>query len=220
MFNTLVSVGQVPETVGRYTADILGIDRHRWRDACFGPEHVIWQPTDPFQTLLRLAHSLDPDIAIERVHEAVRERQARFDHALINIEQNILKPLQRIRMKGIKLGLISNASSSEVQVWQDSPLAELFDVVRFSCHCGQVKPDAPIYSHTLDELAVASENCLFVGDGGSDEHFGAHAVGMKPVLITHYLYAGEYPERLKKYREVLFGVIRDVAELEEKCLKI
>ena len=219
LFNTLLSVGRVPETVGRFTADILGIDRDLWRDACFGPEHVIWQPTDPFQTLLRLAHSINPDISIECVRQAVEERQARFDYALINIGQDRLKPLQRIRMKGIKLGLISNASSREVQAWPDSPLAELFDVVSFSCHCGQVKPDAPIYSDTLDELAVAPEHCLFVGDGGSDEHFGAHTVGMKPVLITHYLHSGEYPERLKKYQEVLFGVVRDIEELEERWFK-
>lgn len=216
LFNTLVSVARVPETIGRYTADILGVDHRIWRDACFGPAHVIWQPTDPFQTLLKLAHSIDPAIPVERVQQAVIERQARFDHALLNIGQEILQPLQNIRNQGIKLGLISNASSSEVQAWADSPLAKLFDIVSFSCHCGHVKPDAPIYSKTLTALDVNATGCLFVGDGGSDEHFGAHRVGMEPVLITHYLHSDEYPQRLEKYRPVLSGIVHDMVELERK----
>lgn len=215
LFNTLASVGRVPETVGRFTADILGIDRKRWRDACFGPAHVIWQPTDAFQGLLKLARSIDPEISAERVQQAVTERQARFDFALMNVGPEILQPLRDIRRKGIRLGLISNASSSEVRAWADSPLAELFDVVSFSCDVGHVKPDSAIYTNTLDALGVDAEHSLFVGDGGSDEHTGAHAVGMRTVLITHYLHADEYPERLEKYREILSGVVRDVVELKE-----
>lgn len=219
LFNTLVSVARVPESVGRFTADILGIDRLIWRKACFGPEHNIRQATDSFQTLLQLAHSIDPEIPIARVQLAVEERQARFDYALLNVEQNILRVLQCIHNKGIKFGLISNASSGEVQAWPDSPLAELFDAVSFSCHCGKVKPEPAIYHHTLDELAIAPEHCLFVGDGSSDEHFGAYSVGMKPVLITHYLHTGERPERLAKYRDVLFRVVDKIEQLDEGLLQ-
>ncbi len=214
LFNTLVSVGRVPESIGRFTADILGLDRKRWRDACFGPHHVIWQFSDPFETLLQLARSIKPDISTNIVQQAVIERQARFDYALINVDQKILETLSAIRQKGIRLGLISNASSSEVQAWKDSPLSDLFDVVTFSCDCGHVKPELPIYIRTLMELQVEAEHCLFVGDGGSDEHLGAHAVGMKPVLITHYLHQYEYPQRIQKYNKVVEAVIEDLVELE------
>lgn len=216
LFNTLVSVGRVPESVGRYTADILGVDRTRWREACFGPAHVIWQASDPFQTLQTLAHSIDPAIPVARIQQAVLERQARFDYALLNIGQEILHPLQAIRQKGIRLGLISNASSSEVRAWSDSPLSKLFDEVSFSCDCGQVKPDMPIYVDTMKALGVDPECCLFVGDGGSDEHLGAHRAGMSTVLITHYLHDGEYAMRMEKYRTILAGVVHDPAELERE----
>lgn len=215
LFNTLVSVGRVPETVGRFTADILGIDRRRWRDACFGPAHVIWQPIHPFQSLLQLAHSIDPGISLELVQQAVSERQARFDYALTNVGQEIIRPLQNLRRKGLRLGLISNAASSEVRAWRSSPLAALFDAVSFSCDCGYVKPDTAIYRHTLEALEIDAGHCLFVGDGGSDEHRGAHAMGMQPVLITHYLHSDEYPQRQEKYRGILSGVVRDVLELDK-----
>jgi len=36
LFNTLLSVGKVSEAVGRYTADILCLDRDDWNAACSG----------------------------------------------------------------------------------------------------------------------------------------------------------------------------------------
>ena len=215
LFHTLVDVGRVPESVGRFTADILGIDRKQWHDACFGPSHVIWQPSDAYETLLQLAQSIVPDISRERVQQAVTERQARFDHALLQVEDRVLNTLHELRDRGFKLGLISNASSSEVQAWEHSPLAGLFDVANFSYACGHVKPDRPIYSATLNQLDVRAKDCLFVGDGGSDEHFGAHTVGMRPLLVSHYLDDVEYARRLAKYNNVLVGSIACLTELLE-----
>ena len=213
LFNTLVSVGQVPETVGRFTADILGLERQRWNEACFGPAHEICQPTDPLETLTRLAHSLDPGIPHSLIKHAAKERQQRFDYALINVSSPVLHALTLLREKGIRLALISNASSSEVAAWSASPLAELFEVATFSCYSACRKPDAEIYTTTAGQLGVRPEDCLFVGDGGSDEHHGAHRVGMKPVLVTHFLGESEQQEKLKKYAGVLVGVVQDFYDL-------
>ena len=215
LFHTLVDVGRVPESVGRFTADILGVGRKQWNDACFGPSHVIWQESDPFETLLQLAQSLVPDISHELVRQAVTERQARFDYALQHVEEHTLNALRNLRQQGLRLGLISNASSSEVQAWDDSPLAELFEVATFSCSCGYVKPDMAIYEHTLSALDVEARHSLFVGDGGSDEHFGAHKTGMKPILISRFLDHEEYQRRRDKYRDVLVGEISSLSELAD-----
>ena len=43
------------------------------------------------------------------------------------------------------------------------------------------KPDPAIYLRTAEELEVSPEECLYVGDGGSNELFTAKEVGMKPV---------------------------------------
>ena len=213
LFHTLVDVGQVPESVGRFTADILGLDRQLWHEACFGPAHNIRQSTDAYETLLKLARSIAPDISPALVAQAVVERQARFDHSLIYVESETLAGLALLREQGIRLGLISNASSSEVQAWRQSPLAELFDVVSFSYECGHVKPEQAIYEQTLEALGVAAEHALFIGDGGSDEHFGAHAAGMRSVLISRYLETKEMDRRLDKYAGVLAGSIDCVSEL-------
>lgn len=213
LFNTLVSVGQVPEHVGRYTADILGLKRNEWNEACFSPQHEICRPTSHVDNIRILAHTLDPTIPLSLIEQAALERQQRFDYALINIPEQILDGLRQLRSRGLKLALISNASSSEVLAWEKSPLAELFDEAIFSWSAGLKKPDNRIYQHTARSLALSAEECLFVGDGGSDEHFGAHAAGMKPILITHFMGQTEQEMKEIKYADVLVATASDLQEL-------
>ncbi len=187
LFNTLVNVAQVPAHVGRFTADILGVERSDWSRACFGPLHDICRPTSHDETLRTLAHSLDPRIPAALIQQAVSERQQRFDFALRMIEPAVLALLGRLRQRGFKLALISNASTAEVRAWPQSPLQTLFDVVVFSCECGSKKPEPHIYQQALQQLALDAGECIFIGDGGSHEHYGAYQVGMHPVLLTHHL---------------------------------
>lgn len=204
LFSTLVSVGQVPEHVGAFTADILGVDRKAWNEVCFGPLHEIRRPSEHLDNLRRMALSLDDSISEQSIIAAVQARQARFDYALQHgVEPAIINALQTLRRTGYKLALVSNASSAEVQAWQQSPLASLFDVTVFSCDTGYCKPEADIYHHALNELRETAENCLFIGDGGSEEHFGAAEVGMQAILFSYYLDEEDTRRRLEKYQAVL-----------------
>ena len=49
------------------------------------------------------------------------------------------------------------------------------------------KPDPAIYHYTAEQLGVDVQHCAFVGDGGSDEHHGAHVSGMVPLWLTCHL---------------------------------
>lgn len=188
LFHTLVDVGQVPQSIGRYTADILGLERQTWSDACFSDAHAITSKTDHYTSIRLMAHSLDPSIPDSLIHAAVDERQRRFDYALQHVDADVLAALDKINNLGIKLALVSNASTSEVSGWSCSPLADYFHSVVFSCDVGFRKPQAGIYEHALNAMQLAADDCLFVGDGGSDEHLGARAAGLKPVLITRHIY--------------------------------
>lgn len=188
LFHTLIDVAQVPEAVGRFTADILGLEREAWNDACFSEAHEICRHTDHFTSVRLLANSLDPSITDELIHQAVIERQRRFDHALNNIDTDVLDTLAELNQQGLKLALVSNASTSEVSAWQTSPLAQYFHTAVFSCDIGVRKPQTAIYQHALNAMQLAASECLFVGDGGSDEHLGARDAGMTPVLITRHIH--------------------------------
>ncbi len=187
LFHTLINVTTAPGASGRYTADILGVGREEWNAACFSAAHDITGPTQQHEVIRSLAHSLDPSIPIEKIDEAADERQRRFDYALLHVEPEVLSLLQQLRNRGLRLGLISNASTDEVAAWPDSPLSPLFDAAIFSCHCGFCKPQPEIYHHALQRMGVAVTEALFVGDGGSEEHQGARRVGLDNVLLTRYL---------------------------------
>ena len=50
-----------------------------------------------------------------------------------------------------------------------------------------VKPDSDIYQHACKNLGVAPSDCIFIGDGNSDELQGAAQVGMLPFCAAWFL---------------------------------
>lgn len=206
LFNTLVNVGTVPTHVGDTTAKLLGVEASAWNKACFSDEHEICRPTNHFDVIRTLAHQLDPQIPLERIENATRQRQARFDYALTtHVSQEVVNTLRKLRDQGYQVALISNASTAEVQAWPESPLQSLFDVSVFSCHVGMKKPDPAIYHYTAELLRVDPQHCVFVGDGGSDEHHGAHASGMIPLWLTCHL----KEETITRRQSMLQGKIKE-----------
>ncbi len=212
LFHTLVDVGSAPGTSGRYTADILGVSREAWNRACFGEAHDICRPTDQRSVIRALAHSLDPSIAEARICEAALERQRRFDHALLSVEPEVLESLAELVDMGFRLGLLSNASTDEVRAWPDSPLSPFFEQAFFSWACGCAKPQPAFYRHAMAKMGVSADSCLFVGDGGSDEHRGARDVGIDNVLLLRHI--GHYSaSRLADRRAMVRWEVASLAGL-------
>ena len=67
----------------------------------------------------------------------------------------------------------------EAEAIRASVLASCFDVIMLSCEQGVQKPEHEIFERCLAELAVAPEDCLYVGDGGSRELETAREFGMQ-----------------------------------------
>ncbi len=202
LFHTLVCV-PTPEVAGeRPLTEILGVPSAEWTrryyeddvlGRCLG--HVL----DGFEAMRRVTHSIDPSVPESRILEAVESRRRRFEMALLGVEAPIVDALDRLRAAGLRIALVSDAGADDVEGWDRSPLCRRFDVEVFSYKVGVRKPDPRIYRHALDELGVAPEDAMFVGDGGSDEHRGARAAGVQSVLVTRLL-ATWWPERVADRR--------------------
>lgn len=91
--------------------------------------------------------------------------------------------LWRLKEEGYRTGLISDCSHEIPVIWPETPFAALIDAAVFSCSVGLRKPDPRIYQVAVKQLGVRPEQCLYVGDGGSQELSGALKIGMHPVLI-------------------------------------
>jgi haloacid dehalogenase superfamily, subfamily IA, variant 3 with third motif having DD or ED/haloacid dehalogenase superfamily, subfamily IA, variant 1 with third motif having Dx(3-4)D or Dx(3-4)E len=130
---------------------------------------------DVIHTILA-AHNLPVNEAnIEFLYqERLKEKHIPFKQ--INAE--VLELLQYLKQHQIKVGLISNCAEEEVRGWQQSVLSEYFDDAVFSYQTGMCKPDVEIYKLACRRLQVQPEASVFVGDGGSNELYGAADAGL------------------------------------------
>ena len=180
------------------TSRVLGIDRRLWDDLLMTRSRwrLAGEERDPYTILATLAREADPSISDQRIREALRVRIQRFRDTLQRIPAENVECLRALRARGLRVGLISNADVVEVAAWDDSALAGMFDAEIFSCDVGCVKPERAIYEKCLHALGLPAKECLFVGDGGSNELAGAKAVGMSTVFVSGVM-AEIWPERVE-----------------------
>jgi len=110
---------------------------------------------------------------------------ARLDYirTVMTPQPGAIETLKSLREEGYKTALISDCTHEIPIIWPETPFAPLMDVTIFSCSVGLRKPDPRIYELATSQLNVRPEQCLYVGDGGSQELTGALQFGMHPVLI-------------------------------------
>jgi HAD superfamily hydrolase (TIGR01509 family) len=115
--------------------------------------------------------------AIERFIEA--EHEVWFPQHQLDSTTHAL--LEALRGRGLKLGLVSNAFDPPELLRRDLDrlgITERIDVAVFASEAGARKPDPAIFRRALDELGVAAESTLFVGDSLATDLGGAAALGM------------------------------------------
>ncbi len=204
LFHTLVSVPPTGGEFGPNSATSLGIPHaHADFQRLMHEEDVLGRchghVRDHHEVMRLLARRFDPTVAEDRIDEAVRFRRKRIEHALLRVEPTFLAALDRLRAAGVRTALVSDAGYDDVECWHRSPLRARLDAEVFSYEIGVRKPDRRIYERALDAVGVAAQNAVFVGDGGSDEHRGARALGMRAVMVTRY-YAYWDPDAIAQRR--------------------
>ena len=147
----------------------------------------------------------------EKHRQVVQRRVAVQTDCFSHLHPRILPTLTALKEQGIKIGLITNCFSEEAKLIRKSVLFPCFDAPILSWEIGLRKPDPAIFHACLKQLGLPAENCLFVGDGGSQELETARALGMQAVQATWYRQA-EFEEKLEKIRED-FRQIGDPMEL-------
>ena len=187
LFHTLACVPS-PGLAGETPVpEILGVPTAEWHRLYYEDDilgRCLGRVVDGVEAMRVVTHLIDATVPEERIIAAVESRRRRFETGLIQIEGGILDGLDRLRRAGIRTALVSDAGADDVESWQRSPLRERFDAIVFSYRLGVRKPDARVYQRALEIIDTRPADAIFVGDGGSDEHRGARAVGMKTVLVT------------------------------------
>ena len=217
-FHTLSSIETTNDTLPPESWQIMGLDRQAWRREWnrITPARLKGRITDPYELLSVPAKAAAPDVDEQLIDAAVQARLGKFANAVLRIDESVMRSLQVLRDRGKRLGLVSNADAIEIASWGQSPLREAFDAVLFSCEVGLVEPDKAIYLRACNELGVRPSECLFVGDGGSDELKGAKALGMTAVQVTG-IRARLWPETVEESGRHADCCIDSIAALTEEA---
>ena len=219
--DTLISGGErgLRDALSRAAARDLGADPEAFAGAVRDSFDARCRGAlgDLYETYSRLAEGLGvhPDPAAVRT--AV-ERRLCFERGRLIAAPRVLETLDLLRRKGYRLGLISDCSAETPAIWHETALAQRFDVTVFSWERGVRKPDPSLFLAAAVGLGVEVRDCLYVGDGGSDELAGAERIGMRALRLDFE--AADAATRAD--RGELYGVrpwdgpaIDDIGELAE-----
>lgn len=186
MYETLVTQFSGPLYYGTQIARDLGL----------APEAFLpgWRATEAYRATGKLTfeeviaqlmkeHGL---YSSEKHRQVVEKRLAIQADCFNHLHPQILPMLSGLKQRGFKIGLITNCFSEEAKLIRESDLFAYFDAPCLSYELGVRKPDPAIYHACLEKLGVPAGNCLYVGDGGSQELETARALGMQAAQAVWY----------------------------------
>lgn len=190
MYETLITHYKSPIYFGTQMAQDAGIS-----EAGFRP---LWHASEDDRTIgkvsleeilakiLRKNQCYSEELLMELVQKRVEAKRECFRH----LHPQIHPLLSWLREQKFRVGLISNCFSEEAGVIRESELLPYFDAIFLSCEQGIRKPDPEIFTRCMKALSVEPEECLYVGDGGSEELETARELGMTAVQAVWYLRKG------------------------------
>lgn len=158
----------------------------------------LWRPTEYERTIGKVTFEDVIEMILRENHcyteallnKIVEKRVAAKEECFRHLHTEIIPMLSALKEKGISVGLISNCFSEEAEVIRRSELFKYFDAVYLSYEQGIQKPDDEIFQRCMDSLSVKAEECIYVGDGGSNELVTARKLGMNAVQAVWYLQEG------------------------------
>lgn len=124
-------------------------------------------PTDDATVDRAEAAFFDPEVRASRLYPAARE------------------VLEALRGMGLRLALVSNATSHRLvlDITRKHGIAHYFDPLLTSAAFGRTKPHPSIFRHVLETWALPPEGAVMVGDTLGADVAGAHAVGLRSILV-------------------------------------
>jgi putative hydrolase of the HAD superfamily len=128
---------------------------------------------------------LDAGVPPERMEEVAVCLQQVHDesHLWCQVAEDTRVALDRLRTRGLRLGVVSNSDGRVEQALVAAGIREYFEVVLDSALVGMEKPDPTIFRAALGALGVAASEALYVGDLYHVDVVGARAAGMEGVLL-------------------------------------
>ena len=151
-----------------------------WRDTTYELGTGIFKTTE--ESIRHICNKLSVSVSDENIMKCEQSRYKTTCKALTP-KNGAVDIVKRLGGLGYKIGLITNCSAEVPLLWKKTDFSPLFDVTIFSASVGMIKPDAQIYNLACEQLGVEPNECIYFGDGDSNELSGASQLGMDAVMI-------------------------------------
>lgn len=163
------------------------------------------------QAVAEIGVALGSPVDAQQLEALRRERVSSKAAPLARTEASILRLLDDLRLRGTRIGVVSNCFGEDVATWSDSLLARCVHAAVFSFDVGLAKPDPEIYREASRRLGLRPEDTVFIGDGADNELTGATHAGLRAFKALWFL--GRWPHFQRDEREAGLRCVEDVARL-------
>ncbi len=116
--------------------------------------------------------------------------------------------LEELRLQGIRMGIVSNWPPSLEATLEAAGLRRYFEVIVCSGVIGYAKPHPQIFREALQELEVAPEQTVYVGDDIKLDVEASAALGMPSVLLDRDERVPAHHSRIGSLHELPGLVVR------------
>jgi len=138
---------------------------------------------DPVDVLAEIAAGLGAHPTRARLRAAVMARVVAV-LADVTLRPDATRVLRELRKRGLRIAVVSDCWYELPRFLPTLPIEPLVDGHVYSSEVGRCKPDPALYLTACAQLRVDPRECLYVGDGGSQELSGARRVGMAAVRVA------------------------------------
>jgi len=107
-----------------------------------------------------------------------------WSYSRVSLFADAKKVLPLLRARGLKIGVITNGLSSDVnEILPKVNLQNFFDIIVVIDTLKKMKPDPDVFLYALEKLKTTAANTIFVGDELEADYEGARRTGLTAYLI-------------------------------------
>ncbi len=198
MFETLITHYNSPLYFGKQMAEDAGIPEVNFQSLWRSTEHERTIGKLTFEETLEMIFNENHCYSETLLKKVVEKRIAAKEECFRHLHSEIIPMLSALKKRGFLIGLISNCFSEEADVIRRSELFPYFDAAYLSYEQGVQKPEEEIFQRCMDDFSVKPEECIYVGDGGSEELETARKLGMEAIQAAWYLKEGTTQPTMRK----------------------
>ncbi len=198
------------KAVAEWASDKLGIDRDRGYNTLFDL-YVAGVRNNTFDRWLAI-HQIENTAVVTKLLNVYREHSPTISPFGESID------LLSMLTKSYKIGLVSDGYLQVQQrKWAALGLDSFFDAVVFSDSLGREnwKPSTAPFNLVLEQLNIAPESSVYIGDNPRKDFFGARQLGMSTIWVkrSDSEYGNLQPPSLEYHPDLTIESLAQVLEL-------